>query len=104
MKGDDRPLKRGEFIEFMEGFTKGLNEAFGYIYNRFDDMERRLDKVELRLGKVEQRLDMVDRNLHYVKNDTRLIPMTFEMIRTDGAEIGELKVRVERLEKQPDED
>lgn len=84
----EEPLTRGEFIEFMERHATALNEAFDYIFKRFDDIEKRIDRLET--------------DLHYVKNDTRLIHPMFELVRTDGTEVGELKVRVERLEKRPD--
>ena len=89
MSAED-PLTRGEFIAFMERHAATLNEAFGYIYKRFDDIEKRIDRLET--------------DVHYVKNDTRLIHPMFELVRTDGTEVGELKIRVERLEKRSDKD
>ena len=95
------PLTIAEFATFMEQHAKSLNEAFGYIFKRFDDIEQRLDILEQRLGTVEKSVSDVRTDVHTVKNDTRLIHPMFELVRTDGAEVGELRVRVERLEKRP---
>lgn len=37
-------------------FAKDHNEAFDYVYRRFDDMERRM-------GWLEERMDTMDRNI-----------------------------------------
>ena len=78
------PLTREEFYGFMDRFAGELNKAFGFVYQRFDDIEQRLERLES--------------DIHTVKNDTRMIDPMFELIRTDGAEVGELKIRVKKLE------
>ena len=84
MSENTDPLTREEFYGFMDRFAGELNKAFQYVNRRFDDIERRLERLES--------------DIHTVKNDTRLIDPMFELIRTDGAEVGELKVRVKKLE------
>lgn len=105
------PLTRGEFYAVIDKLTTSLgeelNKAFGFVYQRFDDMEARLERIETRLARVEDdvRVTQVDvndvrSNMHDVRNDTRLIHPIFEWARTENAEFGELKVRVEKLEKK----
>lgn len=86
MADNDSPITRKEFDAVMEKFTKELNKAFGFVYQRFDDIERRIERLES--------------DLHTVKNDTRMIHPMFEWIRTENEEFGELRVRVEKLEEK----
>lgn len=100
MSQDDTPLTRGEFAKFANDLIEGLNTAFGHIYRRLDDIEQRMEKLEDRAGTMQDDISDIRSNMHYVKNDTKMIRPMFELIRMDGAEMGELKVRVENLEKQ----
>ena len=88
----DESLTRDEFEDFMKKFAGQLNEAFAHTYRRFDDLDQRLSKLE-------QRVDEMGSDMHTVKNDTRLIEPMFELVRLDGAEAGDLKLRVTSLEK-----
>ena len=88
----DESLTRDEFEDFMKKFAGQLNEAFAHTYRRFDDLDQRLSKLE-------QRVDEMGSDMHTVKNDTRLIEPMFELVRLDGAEVGDLKLRVTSLEK-----
>ena len=83
---DDAPLTRVEFYAFMDSMVENLNKVFINFSKRFDDIERRLERLES--------------DVHTVQNEARLIHPMFELVRTDGAEVGQLKLRVDKLEKQ----
>ena len=91
MARDDTPLTRGEFAKFADDLIEGLNTAFRHIYRRLDDIERRMEKLEGKAGTMQSDISDIRSNMHYVKNDTKMIRPMFELIRMDGAEMGELK-------------
>ena len=110
-KTTNAPLTREEFEHFMSGFTNDLNEAFAnfsdsisqefiHIYKRLDDIDRRLEKLERRVDGVSTKVDSMGSDVHNIKNETKLITPIFELTRMDGHDIGELKLRVGKLETQ----
>ena len=84
---DEDTLTRKEFNDFMGSFTQELNQALKYLYQRFDDVDRDLKNLKS--------------TIHSVKNDTKVIPPMFELVRMDTTEIGELKLRIDSLESDP---
>ncbi len=110
-KTQDTPLTREEFTQFMAGFTKDLNVAFTnfsdsidtqiiHIFMRLDDIDRRIDRLESRIGNIGSKVDSMGSDVHDIKNETKLITPIFELTRMDGHDIGELKLRVRKLETQ----
>ena len=95
----DIPISRREFADFVDGFVTGLNDAFKHMSRRLDDIERRLEHLEGKVDSINSTVNNMSSAVHVIKNDTRVIHPMFELVRTDGAEIGELKLRVDKLEK-----
>lgn len=120
MEKDNTPLTRVEFTKFADnviGIVKDiakyidqneqynkkladkLNKAFSHVYQRFDDVDQRLDRIEQKLVDLEKDSDEIKRNVHYVRNDTRVLPSMFDLVRSDVIVVENLKRRVKKLEK-----
>ena len=104
MDEDSKPITRAEVVKIMDkimgNLANMLNNAFGHVYHKLDDVEQRLVKLENRVNTMQSDVANIQSNVHTVKNDTRLIHPMFELTRMGSAEIGELQYRVENLEKQ----
>ena len=102
MGKDNESITRVEFVEIMDkvmdNLTSMLNNAFGHVYYKLDDIEQRLAKLEDRVNTVRNDVTDMQSKVHTVRNDTRLIPPMFELTRMGSTEIGELKYRVKALE------
>jgi uncharacterized protein Yka (UPF0111/DUF47 family) len=84
----------------MDNLANMLNNAFGHVYHKLDDIEQRLTKLESRVDTMQNDVTNIQSKVHIVRNDTRLIRPMFELTRMGSAEIGELQYRVKTLEKQ----
>ena len=104
MSKDSESITRVEFVaimdKVMDNLTNMLNNAFGHVYNRLDDIEQRLTKLENKVNTVQNDVTNIQSKVHTVRNDTRMIHPMFELTRMGSAEIVELQYRVGTLEKQ----
>ena len=104
MSKGSESITRAEVVKIMDklmdNLANMLNNAFGHVYHKLDDIEQRLVKLENRVNTMQNDVTNIQSKVHTVKNDTRLIHPMFELTRMDSAEIGELQYRVENLEKQ----
>ncbi|MDE0091510.1 MAG: hypothetical protein OXP12_09245 [Thaumarchaeota archaeon] len=98
MSSGNDPITRDDFNGFMDKFADSLNEAFGHLWRRLDDIEERLESLEARIDTTQKDIVDIKSNVHTVKNEARLIRPMFELTQMDSAEIGKLTLRVDNLE------